>query len=232
MADKRISRSRKRELDQPDEFITFSEKLLNYAVLHKKKIFSISGSLIVLILVVAGARYYSAKTEEKALLLLEKGVIKYEATRETKDPEKVYLEVKEDFKNILDKYPEKKAGKIARVILADICYAAGEFDMSIELYERSLKKFDESPFYNQLLFSSLAYAHEQKKEFEKAIEYMEMINSGPNPDIGEDALYHMARLYAKTGHADKEIEYYKKIQEEFPNSIYTNMVKEKLASRF
>lgn len=230
MADKRISRSRKRELDQPDEFLTFSGKLLNYATLHKQKILTFSGVLIALVLLVGGVRYYSAHTEAKAFILLEKGIEKYEVARETKDPEKVYAAVKEDFQNILDTYPGKKAGKIACMMLADISYDAGEFDKAIELYEQTLTKFDKSPFYRQLILNNLAYAYEQKNELEKAIAYMEKINSGSVHDFKEDVLYNLARLYAKTGQSEKEMACYKKIQADFPNSIYANMVKEKLNS--
>lgn len=230
MADKRVSRSRKRELDQPDEFVTLSGKAFNYFNLNKQKIINFSAILALLLILVAGVHYYNTSTEAKAFLLLEKGIKKYEALKEKNGPDEVYSEVKEDFEMVLSRYSGRKAGNIARVMLADICFDAGEYNRAIELYEQSLDKLDQNAFYTQMIYNGLGYAYEQKNEFEKAIMYLEKITSGSAGDFKEDALYNLARLYSKTGHPDKAIDCYKQIQADFPDSIYTNMIKENLNS--
>ena len=230
MANKRISRSRKRELDQPDEFVSFSGKVLNYITEHKKEIITFSSVFIGIIICAVGFRYYSSHTEAKAYSLLEEGIKKYNSVRETNDPQKIFSEVKEDFEHILNRYSGKKASKIACLMFADISYDAGEMERAIALYEQSLKKFDKNAYYRQLVYNNLAYAYEQINEYDKAIEYMEKIVAGSILNFKEDALYNLARLYAAKGQTDKERECYRKIQDDFPNSLYSNIAKEKLKS--
>jgi tetratricopeptide (TPR) repeat protein len=229
MAYQRISRSRKRELDEPDEFITLTGRLVNYAARNKQKIIAISVIALSLIVLLAGLRFYMVQTEKNAFGELDKALARYASAREKKDPKQVYLEVKPDFEKIVDQYASKKAAKIAAVVLADISYAAGEIDPAIALYEKSLKEFKNNPFYLDLIVNSLAYAWETKKEYEKAIEYLEKIRSGENSELKEEALFNLGRLYAETGHPEKEVEYFKQIEKDYPDSIYLDMVKEKLA---
>ncbi len=228
MANKRISRSRKRELGEPDEFITFSNKLLKLVGENRRKIVSTAGIVIALIVVFSGIRLYSVQTEKKAFAMLENGMKKYEKSLGSDDPVKVYLDVKTDFQFILDEYPRMKAGKIARMVFANICYAAGEYDVAIDMYHQSLEDFEERPFYRYLVLNSLAYAYEQKKDYAHAVNYMEMINSGPDLEMKDDVFFTLGRLYSANNDTDKKMEFFKKIIDEYPDSIYTDIVKEKI----
>ena len=230
MANKRISRSRKRELEQPDEFVTFTGKLLEYISLHKQKIIVVSGVLLALCLGIAGTRYYSVYTEGKALSLLEKALSEYQSEKGTIDSKEVYLNVKADFALVVDEYSSTKAAKIAAVTLADISYEAGEFDTAIALYEKTLKKSKENLFYRNIISTSLAYAYEGKKEFQKAIKCLERTEPEINSELKGEVLFNLARLYHQTGQSGKEIECYQKIDKECENSIYSRLAKEKLAS--
>lgn len=228
MPNKRVSRSRKRELDQPDEFITLTSRFLKYTAENSKKILVGAGVVLALILIFSGLHYYTLQTEKKAYALFEKALKNYEIMLETEDPKTIYDEAKSEFLLILDTFSNTKAGKIALVTFADISYKAEEYDVAIDLYFEALKHFGENPFYRQIVLTNLAYSYEQKKDFKNAIKHMEMINNDQNMGMEDDALYHLGRLYSANHQNDKKSELFRKIIEEYPDSIHTVMIKEEI----
>ena len=70
MAAKKISRARKRDLENPDEFITLWTKLFNFATEHKIQVSCALTFLAVLIIVAAAAVYFLKQSENKAFYLL------------------------------------------------------------------------------------------------------------------------------------------------------------------
>lgn len=230
MVKKRVSRSRKRQLTQPDEFLTFSGRLLEFATKHKAKILWSLSALGVLIIAVAGLRYFLNKAENKAFALLGESVVKYEtAIKKNKTPEEAYQEVKKDFRMVLDKYSGQEGGKLARVIYANICYRAGDFDGAILLYNKALHDFEDNPFFKSLILSSLGYSFEGKKDYQNAVKYFEMVGNGSDSIMKDEAFFNLGELYAAMGNSDKSLDSYRKIISDYADSLYIEIVKEKLA---
>ncbi len=229
MVRKRVSRSRKRQLEQPDEFITFSRRLIEFATEHKVQILWALSVLGVLIIAIAGIRYFSNKAENKAFALLGQSMLKYETAIKNKASEEAYLEAKKDFQMILEKYSGKEGGKLARVIYANICYQAGDFDEAILLYNKALQDFENNQFFKNLILSSLGYSFEGKKDYKNAAKYFEMIATGPDSIMKDEAFFNLGELYATMGNKDKSIDSFKKIISNYSDSMYIEIVKEKLA---
>ena len=61
MAAKRISRARKRDLQDPDEFLTFWTKLFNFTAEHKVQVLSALTFLVLLIIVATATLYFLKK---------------------------------------------------------------------------------------------------------------------------------------------------------------------------
>lgn len=231
MAKKKTKKvTRKQLLKEPDEFITFTSKAIRFAMDYKYQLTGGLAGLVILILIGAGIRYFSIKAENTAFTLLSQSQIKYEALLKQNGPQKALTEVAADFEGILKKYSTKKGGRLARVIYASICYKAGNLDQAIALYNESLKDFKSNPFLKNLILSGLGYAHEEKKDLESATKYFNMIVAGPDPVMKSEALYHLGRLYDAKGDRDKSIEAYKQLLDRHADSIYTELVKEKLGS--
>ena len=231
MANKRISRSRKRELETPDEFITFTGKLLQTAAQNRQKIIGAGCVLAVFILIIAGFRYYSIQTERKAFELLQAGLDKINTMNEDNDAEKLRAEIKTDFETVVNKYSGKKAGKIARVLLADMASDAGDYDSAISLYSRSLKDFDKDPFYSALIFRGLAHTCELNGDNEGAKKYMETVKAKPDVGFKDEMLYNLGRMASKSDRHDKKTEYFQEILASYPDSVYADMVKEKVDAK-
>ena len=68
---------------------------------------------------------------------------RYEAALEEKTPAEAYEAVKADFDDLLASYGSAEAGKMGRVIYANIAYEAGEPDRAVTLYDAALAAFDD-----------------------------------------------------------------------------------------
>ena len=229
MAKKRVSRSRKRELEAPDEFITLSSRMLEFVTEHKEKMIIGVGIVIALIVGFVGRQYYVKRAEDKAFVLLEQNRMKYQLMSRSKGPEEAYIGVERDFQQMLDKYSGSEGGKIARVTFANICFSGGNYDRAIRLYETSLEDFDEFPFIKIMILDSLGHSHEKKKEYQAAAKYFEMIVQETDSVMKSDALFNIGVLYAEMGLEDKSTAAFKEIVSNHSDAIYYEIVKERLA---
>ena len=228
MAKKRVSRSRKRDLDAPDEFITFWSKLFEFAKENKVKLSYALGFIVLLMAVISVMVFLSIKAETKSFALFQQGLNKYQMILKDSGPEKACLDVEKDFRLIIKKYAGKQGGKLARFFFGNMCYNAGYYDKAILLYTKSLQDFSDNPFVKNLVLGSLGYSFKEKKDYSEAIKYFEMVVSMPGNSIKDEALFNLGGLYTEMGDSTMSINSYKKIMAEHADSIYINIVKERL----
>lgn len=228
MAKKRVSRSRKRQLEQPDKFISFSAKFLGFLTKYKVPMLSAVGVIFAIIIVCSSVYYYSDRAESKASVMLANSLAKYEKIKTEQGAVKAYQEVANDFNQIIENNWGKDSAKIARVMYANICYNAGDFDTATELYNKARSDFENNPFVKNLILSGLAYSKEGKKDYNTAAKYLEMIMSGSNDANKDETLFNLGRLYAEMGNKNKSIEAFNKIISDYKNSSYLEIAKEKI----
>jgi len=227
MAIKKKKVTRKQLLKEPDEFLSLSSRLFQFALEHKYHLLAALGGILLVVLTVSGIRYYSQQRAGEAFSLLEKGRLKYQTLLAQGDARKAYLDVQNDFEQIIADYTDKMGGKLARVAYANICYRGGESDKAITLYEQALSDFDD-PFYRNIILNGLGYAYEEKRDLQKAAEYFEKITAGSDPVFKGEARYNLGRLYATLGDIEKSRAAYQEVISESPDSIYINLVREKV----
>jgi tetratricopeptide (TPR) repeat protein len=231
MAKKRISRSRKRDLATPDEFITFWTKSIDFAEKNKVTVSCALGLVMVLIVAVTGFLYFLKKSEDTASALLQQNIAQYQMLLKNSGSEKAYLAVGKDFQTMIEKYSGRTGGKHARLIYANICYTAKDYDNAIELYKTSLENFNAEPFIKNLIINSLGYSYTVKKDYKTAAKYFEMIMSTPDYSIKDEALFNLGETYAALGDNVKSIAAFKEILSDHAGSIYIEIAKEKVANQ-
>jgi len=220
--------TRKQLLKEPDEFLTFSRRLFLSAVEHKNQIAIGFGVLLSIIIIISGIRFFSNRSENKASALVREAMVKYETAVKDDGPEKAYADVEADFQKILEEYSGKDAGKIAKVKYASICYDAGNTDKAIELYKEAIQDFNLHPSFRNFILSGLGYAYEKKKDYKAAVTYFEKITQGTDPLMKDEAFFNLGRLYADMGEADKSTEAFKTLLSDYTDSMYIELVKEKV----
>ena len=229
MAKKRVTRSRKRQLEEPDKFISFTAKIVEIVAKYKTFLLSVAIAIMLIIVAISSFYYYSDRAESKASVMLANSLAKYEKIKTEQGAVKAYREVSDDFIQIVENNWGKDRAKLAMVMFGNICYNAGEFDRATELYNKALSGFENNPFVKNLIFNGIAYSREGKKDYNTAVEYFNKILSGPDDKIKDETLFNLGRLYAIMGNKEKSIEAFNKIISEHKNSGYLDLAKEKMA---
>jgi len=220
--------TRKELLNKPDEFITVTSRLLALVIKYKTQLSYGLSALIVLIIAILGFSYFSNKAETRAFGMLEQGIQKYTTIMKNDGQDKAYLAAEKDFQTILDNYSKKDAGKLAKIVYANICYNSGRFDRAIALYDKALHDFKDNRSYKNIILSSLGYSHEGNKDYNSAVKYFEMIASGSDSIMKDEAFFNLGRIYAVMGKNEKSIAAFKKIISDHTDSIYIKLVKERV----
>ena len=230
MAQKRISRARKRDLDKPDEFMTLSSKMLEKIKTNWKSISAVAAVLFVILAGTLAVSYFSKKAEEQAFVLLNQAMIHFATERDSQDPAKALEAVTPDFETLFTKYGDRRGGAEAHLIFAQMNYLAGRPEAATAQYEEALGLYPENSFAASAARSGLGYAQAAAGQNEKAIASFTVLVDGPNPVFKADALYQLSLLYHKTG---QETAYAKTIQtlkEDYPQFMYAGMIADEAGS--
>lgn len=222
--------TRKQLLKEPDKFITFSGKVIAFGRSNLKTILISTGILVALLLAMVTVRQIAHRNENQASERIAKAVAKYSTALQDTDSKTAYDRIKADFVNIFDEYGSTKTVKIARIIYGDISYNAGDADSAISLYTQALNDFNQSPALTNIVLSGMGYAFELKKEYPQSIHYFEMISADKENTLKSGALFNLAWLYEATGEKEKSTAVYKQLLSDFPESMYGDLVREKIGS--
>jgi hypothetical protein len=222
MPNTRVSR---KSLKEPDEFISFSSKLLQQAVLHKTEMIAAAGVLLGIVILVSGIHYFSEKAENKGSLLLNRVMDQYASATKDSGPEKACERVAADFQKILDDYSGKSCGKLARLNFAGICHRSGDFDKAVTLYTQAMNDFKDVPLLRNIAACGLGYAYEEKKEYTKAVGLFESLSVDPDVIMADEALFALGRLYGRLEKNDKRVQVMRQIAEKHPESIYKDLAR-------
>lgn len=222
-------KTRKELLKEPDEFITLSGRMIQFALKYKTQLTYGLGFIVAVAIVFSAVRFISARAETKASVLLAQSLAKYEAIKNEKKPGEIYEEISEDFEIISRKYGGKDNEKLARLVYADICFDAGKYDQAIDLYRMLLNDFATHPMIHNQILNNLGYCHEQLSDFAKAVEYFERTTNSPNSMLHDEALYHLGWLYNKLGQSEKSKQAFNKIISDHPDFMYIDLVKEQMS---
>lgn len=220
----------KKSLKQPDEFITFSSRLLQQVIEHKNKIMAALSCVVALVLIITAVNYYSRKAENKSLVMLSAAISRYEALLNDSGAVDAYNGTKDDLMKIIETYGNKTGGKFANFFLANCSFEAGEYASSADLYRKATADFKDVFPFETLARSSLGYALAQQGDHDAAAVVFEDITNAPAPVMEDELLFALARQYAAAGKTDLQRETARKLIETYPESIYTNVMQEKFPS--
>ena len=110
--------TRKQLLKEPDEFMTTTGRIIQWGQQYARQVAIAGGIIAILFVVVTTYRYYDNWVENKAFLLLDETVIKYETKKTSSDIMQAYQSTKEDFEIIIRKYDNTDGGQMAMFVFA------------------------------------------------------------------------------------------------------------------
>jgi tetratricopeptide (TPR) repeat protein len=226
MAKKRVTR--KQLLKEPDEFITTTGKLISWAREHTKQLLIGSGLFLGLLILVAVYGYYQQKQLNEATLLYSQAMAKYQNAGGEQEPAAALAAAQSDLDRLTSEFGGQPAGKLGRIIYANLSLAAQARDEAVAIYTSALKDFGSDISLANLICNGLGAAYSQKGDFASAIKYYEKIVDSTSPVLKDSALFHLGRLYEAMGQSDKGQEAYRQLSTDFPDSMFAEIAKDKL----
>jgi len=222
--------TRKELLKKPDEFLTLSARMLQFALGHRTQVTWSVAALLCVLLVSAAVGYLINMAEGKASQMLNQSMAKYADSLKVDGPVEAASDVENDFEAILDKYSSRDAARFARLIYADICFNAGLLERAVDLYQAALEDFGTMQPYRNLILTSLGIAYEENQDYDAAVQHFERIIGSGEALMKDEALFALGRLYAALEQTDRSREAYSQLIEEYPGSFQAEIARDKTAS--
>jgi outer membrane protein assembly factor BamD (BamD/ComL family) len=226
MAKKKVSR--KQFLKAPDEFMSLSSRVLAF-VKEQSRYFEYLGmALAAIILIYVGINTYLKYINKKGQNVYNTA---YSVLYKNMNPDMNPKELKrseELFKEVRDRYGLSKVSQLALPELAYIKFLEKKYDEAISLYQKFLNKVSQGSPYQSVARLALAACYEEKGEFQKAVETLEQIMSGPDALFKEQAMQNLARDYRLAHQEEKSKKILKEFIKKYKNSRFLPIAKAQL----
>lgn len=224
----KISSARKKELNEPDEFISFSHKALEYARKNQNMFMAVVCGILVIVLAVAGMQFYSNVKSRKAFTQLSADMSWYDkATEQNKDAVSLQM-IKEKETGFISKYSGTPAAMLAEVKYAGIYFEQKDYNSALTLYEKLISDAGGDKALQNVCLCALAQCYETLGKTDLAIEKFKKIVSGNNTLKKDEALFHLGLIYEKMNDTAKSKEMFTQLVNEFENSMYFEIAKVKM----
>ncbi len=222
------SKLTKEELNSPDAFQSAFERARDYATDNKTKVMVTAVALTCAILIAVGIYFYWGYYSSSALKLYAKA---QENALKNPDDKEVIKENMDLYKKLISEYSYTWSGHMANYHLANIHYNNGDMDDAIQSYEKFVGKLrNDKTGVNFLALTSLGYAYETKKDYEKALKYFEQAKTAYSVGFEAIAFRNIARAYENLNNKEKALEYYKKSLEGTVEPASVTFLKRKISA--
>lgn len=228
MGYKRISRARKRDLQQPDEFLTWSSRFLVAVTRYRTQIVWGLVGILAISIGLVGYGLHARRAEAKAAAMLSRLVEAYQAERASAASNQALEGVEAEFEALISSYGRRTAGQMAKVYFAGFQSEAGQTDKAIELYQTALDELAPGTYFHAAALNGLGYAYEQSGDYTAALNCFKQLAEGDEPFFKADGLYNAARMYALTGAPDKSREAMEQVAASRPAYLYAELINAKI----
>lgn len=226
MAAKKVSR--KKLLNEPDEFITTTGRVIQFLRENQRRL-TIYG-IVAAAVIAAGFLGYSyfrwqeGKAEAIQQQALQLYQTAYSQTGNLEKEKENYKKSLEKFQEALGVYGRGATGQVSQLYIGNCYYAMREYDNAIQAYGQCL----EGPF-RTLALQSLGYAYEAKGDYAKALENFSKNAEGASNPEQEEGLLGVARCYEALKQPAKALEAYQKALSKNPKSKMAEFIQWKVS---
>lgn len=183
------------------------DRALEYLQAHRDKVVPAAFAVILAAVIAGSYVFIQARRDAKASALLSQAIEYYSpATGIPAD----YAKSLELFRDIARQYSGTTSGAIARYYAAASLAAIGKTDDALAEYQELVRRRAAKKFIAGLAYQRMGYLYASKGNTAEAIKAFEQADRLLGPGL---ATMELARLYEKTGNAERSQKMYKVISE-------------------
>ncbi|MBP1720862.1 MAG: rane bound protein mediates protein-protein interaction [Deltaproteobacteria bacterium] len=221
----------KKDMEKPDPFYEFMERIYGYLAEHRKKFYIAAGLLAGLIVLTTGFFFYSRHVEQQAEKLYLKAYEIQYSTANLYTNREALTSVMAAYEEVIKIYPRSSAAANAHYMLGNLYYRIGDYDKSQSSFEAFLDKASRNHVLTPFAHTGLGYCHEEKREYEKALAAFEKAVQKDTGGLLAGVSYgNMARIYEEMKNPEKALELYQKALEKISDPSMAAFIKRKIAS--
>ena len=153
----------RKELNQPDQFISTTDMILAYFSRHKTRFIYLFIVLIIFILSITLINYNKSKSALRMESLYSE-MEEVSFSGDAKDSEKINL-----MKEKLKEFSQSAQKQRATLMIADKYFNIGEYDQALELYKIIESELSDNTISSKIAMVGVAYSLEGKKDYKGAI---------------------------------------------------------------
>lgn len=204
----------RKDLRQPDEFLTLSRQLMAFVEDNRTAVMAALGAVIVLLLAIVAYRMISQSREASASAA-------YTAARGLLTDKK-YGDAAVKFDQVASQYGGTNYGTLAILERGNALLLADQASDAATAYERFLQSSPPTEYLRQLAHSQLGYAQEKLGKQADAERSFTTAASEPGPFVAE-SLFGAARNAEASGNADKAKDLYMQLLDKHPTSEFRDV---------
>jgi len=217
----KTAKIRRKDLIQPDQFISTTDILIAYCSKHKTGLISIVISLIIVVFLGLWIKY----NQNKKSLGMESLYFKVEQAKSAKERNS-----KDKIKQIglfLDEFSEGPQKQRALLVLADEYFNEASYDKAIEFYQNVVNGSGSS-LSQQLANMGIAYSLEGKNDYKNAINAYKTTIQYSNEYPLFDIYVGLARCYELNNEKNEALLTLREMQNKFPSHSKIDVIRSKI----
>ena len=221
----------KKQLKEPDEFITLTERAFIFLREHSKKIAGAGIALLILIVAFVLMQVWERKKEEEAARSYRVVSEMYEKdfAREQEGSTQDYSAILEKYDEIITKFPKTSSGKLSLLYKGNVLVKQGSFDEAIKAYTAYLDQTGKERLFRYFAWGGLGRAYEGKKDYSKALEAYQRALDYAEGFQSADSNLSIGYCYEKLGKTKEALESFKAFLNSGQKSSLTNAILRKVS---
>ncbi len=224
----------RKELKQPDEFLSFWARTYQWVRHHEKEFLVGLACLLTIAAAAWAVSAHARNRQERASRLLARaqallGPVTTPGSGEDQKPADRADQALPLLQKLVEDFDGTKASRVGRLLLARIRFNRGQYDAAIDAYREFLRAGGEPSDLRVMAWEGLAYAYEAKGEYEKAAEYYEKLTSEQGVPTRGWAYLGLGRCYERLGRVQQAAEAYEALLREDPGHPEATVAKANLS---
>lgn len=199
MARQRLTR---KEIRQPDQFISYTVQILDWAKAHASQLlYGVLGMVVIIALIVAWSAWQTKRQQRAEVLLYEAVKLLQPADAQQQATAEAREAAIQKLKGLVAGYPNTPAAPLAYWRLGQQYYAKSDYNLAVSSYRQALAQLkpDEQRLIPALVTLNMAYAQEASGACKPAIDSFQSVLQSSWLWLHGEAFLGIGRCYETLG---------------------------------